>query len=652
MIALSNIRIQYGGRVVLDNVSTTIGPRDRIGLVGRNGAGKSTLMKVIAGHIRTFEGGLSLPTAARIGFLHQDMNIPKGKSVIEETMTAFEEVLELENRLASIQRELERRDDYESKGYMDLLNDFSDAEERFRHLGGATMHADAERILSGLGFKVKDFGRLTDEFSGGWQMRVELAKMLLQKPEYLLLDEPTNHLDIESIIWLEGFLKDYEGAVVVISHDRTFLDNVTKRTLEIELGRLSDYKAPYSLYLELRADRREKMESAYANQQQKIAQTERLIEKFRAKATKAKMAQSLIKQLDRMDRLELQEEDTSSMRLRFPPAPRCGDIAVQIEGLSKSYGDLQVLDHIDFQLDRGERVAFVGKNGEGKTTLAKIILGLEAAQGSLKLGHNVSIGYYAQNQSDALHGSLTVLQTIEQGAPPEMRPRLRNILGSFLFSGEDADKKVSVLSGGERARLALACLLLKPINLLVLDEPTNHLDMISKEVLKEAILQYDGALIVVSHDRDFLTDLCGRTVEFRNRKLHNYLGDIQYFLEKRNYDDLRAVSLGTQNNKATAAAAATQQQPSGNGAQKSAPRVLDAEEQKEFKRRQRIVQQSEKRIEELEKQIHDLEGLIADTTHFGSPAYQKNLAEYEQRKKDLDAEMARWEEAQSALDEL
>lgn len=340
---------------MLDQVTTTISPRERVGLVGRNGAGKSTLMKIIAGHIRAFEGSMSLPTNVTIGFLHQDMNIPKGKSVLEETMTAFAEVLTLENRIAEIQRELERREDYESTAYMDLLTEFSDAEERFRHLGGATMHADAERILSGLGFKVKDFGRLTDEFSGGWQMRVELAKMLLQRPDYLLLDEPTNHLDIESIIWLEGFLKDYEGSVIVISHDRTFLDNVTKRTLEIELGRLSDYKASYTQYLDLRADRREKMESAYANQQQKIAQTERLIEKFRAKASKAKMAQSLVKQLDRMDRVEIQDEDTSSMRLRFPPAPRCGDVAVLIDGVTKKYGDLMVLDEIDFQLDRGER---------------------------------------------------------------------------------------------------------------------------------------------------------------------------------------------------------------------------------------------------------------------------------------------------------
>lgn len=631
MIALANIKIQYGGRAVLDDITTTIGERDRVGLVGRNGAGKSTLMKVIAGYITTYSGTISRPSGATIGYLHQDMLMPKGKTVMQETLTAFEEVQALERRLADIHHQLEIRTDYESDSYMDLLTDLSESDERFRNLGGLTMQADAERILTGLGFKPKDFNRLTDEFSGGWQMRIELAKMLLRRPDYILLDEPTNHLDIESILWLEDWLRPYEGAVVVISHDRTFLDNVTKRTIEIELGRMYDYKAPYSKYVELREERREQMINAYNNQQQQIAQTERLIDKFRAKANKAKFAQSLIKQLDRMDRVELDDEDTSAMRIKFPPAPRAGDIVVEIKDLVKRYGEKTILNGIDFQLDRGERVSFVGKNGEGKTTLSKIIVGVENSQGGIvKLGHNVQIGYYAQNQADALQANMTVYDTIEKDAPWEMRTQLRNILGSFLFSGDDIEKKVAVLSGGERARLAMACLLLHPINLLILDEPTNHLDMVSKDVLKEAILRYDGALIVVSHDRDFLTGLTERTVEFNNQKVFNYSGDIQYFLEKRKFDDMRSVSLGKAEEKAKVAAAA-------------AVVSKESANPEEEKKRQKAIQQAEKRVDELEKEKKRIEAKMAETAFYASPDYQKTMDKYNQLKKDLNKAVEEWE---------
>ena len=631
MIALANIKIQYGGRAVLDDITTTIGERDRVGLVGRNGAGKSTLMKVIAGYITTYSGTISRPSGATIGYLHQDMLMPKGKTVMQETLTAFEEVQALEKRLAGIHHQLEIRTDYESDSYMDLLTDLSESDERFRNLGGLTMQADAERILTGLGFKPKDFNRLTDEFSGGWQMRIELAKMLLRRPDYILLDEPTNHLDIESILWLEDWLRPYEGAVVVISHDRTFLDNVTKRTIEIELGRMYDYKAAYSKYVELREERREQMINAYNNQQQQIAQTERLIDKFRAKANKAKFAQSLIKQLDRMDRVELDDEDTSAMRIKFPPAPRAGDIVVEIKDLVKRYGEKTILSGIDFQLDRGERVSFVGKNGEGKTTLSKIIVGVENSQGGIvKLGHNVQIGYYAQNQADALQANMTVYDTIEKDAPWEMRTQLRNILGSFLFSGDDIDKKVAVLSGGERARLAMACLLLHPINLLILDEPTNHLDMVSKDVLKEAIFRYDGALIVVSHDRDFLTGLTERTVEFNNQKVFNYSGDIQYFLEKRKFDDMRSVSLGKAEEKAKVAAAA-------------AVVSKESANPEEEKKRQKAIQQAEKRVDELEKDKKRIEAKMAETAFYASPDYQKTMDKYNQLKKDLNKAVEEWE---------
>jgi ATP-binding cassette subfamily F protein 3 len=644
MISLSNISVHYGGRTVLDGVNVSISPRERIGLVGKNGAGKSTLMKIIAGHNSNFSGTINKPVGSTIGYLHQDMLIPIGKTVIDETMTAFEEVNRLEGRLDEINHELSVRTDYESDAYHDILVELSDVTDRINRLGGGALQSDAEKILSGLGFKVSDFDKQTSTFSGGWKMRIELAKMLLQKPDYLLLDEPTNHLDIESIIWLEEFLENYEGAVVVISHDLTFLDNVTKRTVEIELGKIHDYKANYSNYLELRKERREKITNAFENQQNKIEQTEKLIEKFRAKANKASFAQSLIKQLDRMDKIEIEDEDTSQMRLVFPPAPRSGEVTVEVKNLSKFYGEKHILDKIDLQLIRGEKVAFVGKNGEGKSTLIKMLVGdTDTTSGEIKLGHNVLLGYYAQEQSDALDPNLTVLETIDRDAPFEMRPRLRSILGSFLFSGGDVDKKVLILSGGERARLALACLLLRPINLLVLDEPTNHLDIRSKNVLKEALIKYDGAMIVVSHDRDFLNGLTDTTIEFSNKKIHNHIGDINAFLEKRKVESLREVSLGNAALKPTTTAA-TPAIPS--VSPQMPAKSTNSGSNDERKKIEKEIQAQENKINKLEQDLKKAEQTLVD---FESPSYQQNLSKYNQVKTNLDSETAKWEELMERL---
>ncbi len=641
MITLSDIYIQYGNRILLDRVTLVIGDKDKMGLVGRNGAGKSTLLKIIASYQRPDEGTLSIPSDRTIGFLHQEMNIPQGKSVMEETLSAFEEVRKIELRLAEINKEMTVRTDYETDSYLKMLEDFSTLNDRFLFLGGDRMQAQAEMVLKGLGFAQGDFTRLTDEFSGGWKMRIELAKMLLAQPDYLLLDEPTNHLDIESIIWLEEFLQTYPGAVVVISHDKQFLDNVTLRTVEVELGKLFDYKAHYSKYVALREERREKLGSAYANQQKVIAQREKTINRFMAKATKTKLAQSMQKQLDKMERVEIDEADTKAMVLRFPPAPRSGTVVVDGQNISKKYGKLKVLEDISLKLDRGDRVAFVGQNGQGKTTLAKILIDeIPATGGEIKLGHNVSVGYYAQNQSEALKGDLTLLETLENSSPPEMRTRLRNVLGAFLFSGEDADKKVSVLSGGERARLALAALLLRPFNLLVLDEPTNHLDIISKDVLKQALMEYDGTLIVVSHDREFLADLTERTIEFRDHHLYNHLGDINFFLEKRQMANMREVELSKSNNTGLAEEAA---------AKNEQPKVeLSYEERKKLTR---ALSNAEKKVERLEEDIEKLETLMSDPNFYSQGDAEKKIALHQKKKEDLIVAMEEWEEAQMNMDE-
>ena len=635
MITASNIFVKYGDRVLLDRINLVIGQSDKVGLVGRNGAGKSTLLKIIAGTMSPDDGQIARPGGSTLGFLHQEMNLPKGKTVMEETLTAFEEAKRLEQRINEIHKEMDHRTDYESDGYHRLLEEFSEANDRFHLLGGVSMEAEAEKVLKGLGFKQNDFNRKTDEFSGGWQMRIELAKMLLQRPDFLLLDEPTNHLDIESIIWLERFLKDYNGSVIVISHDKQFLDNVTNRTVEVELGNVYDYKAAYSKYVALREERREKQLSAYQNQQRVIAQKEQTINRFMAKATKTSMAQSMQKQLNKIERIEVVEEDTSTMNIRFPPAPRSGQVVLEGKKLSKAYGKLLVLDGVDIKLDRGDRVAFVGQNGQGKTTLAKIIVNeLTLTSGELTLGHNVQIGYYAQNQSDSLHSNQTVLETMEMASPPEMRTRLRAILGAFMFSGEDADKKVSVLSGGERARLALACLLLRPFNLLVLDEPTNHLDMLSKDVLKQAILEYDGTLIIVSHDREFLSNLTTRTIEFRDRQLHDHLGDVNFFLEKRELDNMRDVELS---------------KPASNGGPKAAPKKELSHEER--KRLLRAVSNAEKKVERLEAEIAAIEKKMAAPDFYESPDAVKISQSYNDKQAELEKAMEEWAEAQETMEE-
>jgi len=632
MINLSNIYVQYGDRILLNKINLVIGEKDKIGLVGRNGAGKSTLLKIIAGELSPHEGSIARPSASTLGYLHQDMEIPLGKTVLEETLTAFEEVRDLEERLHKINEEMSHRTDYETDSYYKLLEDFSYVNDRFHYLGGDSMQADAERVLKGLGFKPSDMSRLTDEFSGGWKMRVELAKMLLKRPDYLLLDEPTNHLDIESIIWLENFLVGNPGALILISHDREFLNKVTTRTVEVELGTLQDYKASYSDYVLLREDRRDKLKSAFENQQRVIADKERTITRFMAKSSKTKMAQSMQKQLNKLDRIELDETDVSVMNIRFPTAPRSGQVALDVVNLSKSYGSLNILDGIHFRMDRGERISFVGQNGQGKTTLAKIVVNeLTLSAGDLILGHNVKIGYYAQNQAETMSGTKTVLETMEDASPPEMRTKIRSILGAFLFSGSDAEKRVSVLSGGERARLALACLLLNPFNLLVLDEPTNHLDMLSKDVLKKALLEYDGTLIVVSHDREFLQGLTEKTLEFRDKKLFEYLGDVNFFLEKRDLQNMREVE------KINVPTIEKVQMP------------LVSNEEK--RRLQKNMQQSERKIQDFEKDIAKMENEMAVPGYFERPDIKKLTEKYDLIKKQLENAMLLWENAVLEMEE-
>lgn len=636
MISLSNIYVQYGNRILLDSVNFVAKPGERIGLVGRNGAGKSTLLKIIAGEMQPHEGNVVTPSQFTVGYLHQDMFLPKGQTVIAETMSAFKEVLEVEAQLHHVQEELAVREDYESDAYAKLIEDLGELTERLHHLGSATTRADAERVLHGLGFEPRDMERLTDEFSGGWQMRIELAKIILRQPDLILLDEPTNHLDIESILWLEDWLNRYPGMAIIISHDRRFLDNVTNRTAEVMLGKIHDYKAAYSKYVELSQERREQMQAAYENQQRVIADRERTITRFMAKASKTKMAQSMQKQLDKMDRIEIDETDTSVMNLRFPDAPRSGEVVAQAENVSKSYGSLKVINNADFQLLRGERVAFVGQNGQGKTTLAKILIGHEqATSGKTSLGHNVSIGYYAQNQAENLDPKITLLQTMEKHSPEEMRTKLRAILGAFLFSGEDVDKKVSALSGGERARLALACMLLRPFNLLLLDEPTNHLDMISKDMLKQALMDYNGTLLVVSHDREFLADLTQRTIEFRDHRLIEHLGDVNYFLERRKLDNMRAVEMRS----ASTGHAANDERGKGGSA-------LSADDKKQI---QRTVQRTEKRISELEAEIITIEGQMATSDFYEKPESQKVMQQYASLKSELDTVYREWENALESL---
>jgi ATP-binding cassette subfamily F protein 3 len=570
MVSVNNVSVLFGSFVLLDEVSFLITRQERIGLTGRNGAGKSTLMKIIAGMQDPTSGSVERPRELTVGYLEQQMTVSDTTTVMEETLTAFAEIRALEQEIADVTGEIAERTDYESESYHNLCDRLHSAGERHQLLGGNDYTALARQTLAGLGFGPEEFNRPTRELSGGWRMRVELAKILLRKPDLILLDEPTNHLDIESIIWLEGFLETYPGAVILVSHDRTFLDNVTRRTVEISLGKIYDYRVPYTQYTVLRRERREQQTAAYRNQKKMIEDTEKFIERFRYKPTKAVQVQSKIKQLKKLDRIEIEDEDTSAMNIRFSPAPRSGTVVVEADETSKRYGDHLVLDRISLKIERGEKVAFVGRNGEGKTTLARMILGQIDHEGTVKRGHNVSIGYFAQNQDELLNDELTVFDTVDRIARGDIRTRLRDILGAFLFHGDDIDKKVKVLSGGERSRLAIVQLLLEPYNLLLLDEPTNHLDIRSKEILKQALIKFDGTLIVVSHDRDFLDGLVNKVYEFRNRKIRTHLGGIAEFLRSRKIESLRELEMryapgGKKSRAATGAAGR------GAGAQGSKP---------------------------------------------------------------------------------
>ena len=546
MISLDNLTVSYGGWTLFDNISFLINPKDRIGLVGRNGAGKTTLLRIITGEQKPTSGSVTLNGDCTIGYLPQTMRVADTTTLVEETAKAFEEVVRLEAEIEHLTREIAERTDYESDGYAQLLHRLNDAQDHYHILGGETRDADIEKTLLGLGFKREDFGRPTSEFSGGWCMRIELAKLLLRRPSIFLLDEPTNHLDIESIQWLEDYLKNYSGAVLLISHDRAFLDNVTNRTVELSLGKATDYKVSYSKYVVLRAERRAQQMAAYENQQRMIEKTEEFIEKFRYKPTKSNQVQSRIKQLERLERLEVEEEDLATLNIKFPPAPRSGQIVAEINEAGMSFGAKHVFSGANFIIGKGDKIALVGRNGEGKTTLARMLVGqLTPTEGSVRLGANVNIGYYAQNQDDLMDGEFTVYDTLDRVAVGDIRTRLRDILGAFLFRGEDIDKKVKVLSGGERARLAMARMMLEPRNLLVLDEPTNHMDMRSKDILKNAIMKYDGTVVIVSHDREFLDGMVQKVYEFRDGGVKEYLGGIYYFLEKRKLESLRRSNAGT-----------------------------------------------------------------------------------------------------------
>ena len=545
MLNIHKASIFFQGEPLFSDITFRLGNGNRIGLIGKNGAGKSTLLKVISGEIEASSGQIAKEKDVNIGFLKQDLDFEFGRTVLEESYLAFSEIIAIEKQLSFINTQLAERTDYESADYSQLIVDLNDLQHQYEIIGGYSYQGTTEKILQGLGFLREDFNKLTDTFSGGWRMRIELAKLLLQNNDILLLDEPTNHLDIEAIIWLENFLKNYAGAIVIVSHDKMFLDNITNRTIEISLGKIYDYPKPYTQFLVLRNEIKTQQLASQKNQAKQIAQTEKLIEKFRAKASKATMAQSLIKKLEKVDRIEVDKDDNSVMKLSFPISVTPGKVVVEATNISKNYEDLSVLKNISLSVDRDSKIAFVGQNGQGKSTLAKIIVGDIKSEGLVKLGHNVQIGYFAQNQAEYLDGSKTVLDTMIDAANEKNRSKVRDILGSFLFKGDDADKFVRVLSGGERNRLALAKLLLQPLNVLIMDEPTNHLDILSKNVLKVALSKFEGTLLLVSHDRDFLQGLVNKVYEFRDKKLKEYLGDIDYYLEEKKVENLREVELKT-----------------------------------------------------------------------------------------------------------
>ena len=635
MLNIHNLSISFQGEFLFEEITYRLGAGDRIGLVGKNGAGKSTMLKILAGDLEPDTGQIAKEKDLSIGFLRQDIDFVEGRTVLEEAYEAFEEIKKLESQLAEINEQLATRTDYESEAYNQLMIDLNDVQHQYEILGGYNYQGETERILQGLGFNRKDFDKQTDTFSGGWRMRIELAKLLLQSNDVLLLDEPTNHLDIESIIWLESFLKGFPGSVMIVSHDKMFLDNVTNRTIEISLGKIYDYNKAYSKYLVLREERREQQLAAQKNQQKEIEQTEKLIDKFRAKASKASMAQSLIKKLDKVDRIEVDEDDNAVMTLNFPISINPGKVVIEAEDVSKSYGDKKVLNNVDLMVERNTKTAFVGQNGQGKSTLAKIIVGELEHEGNLKLGHNVQIAYFAQNQAEYLDGNKTIHETMVDAANEKNRTKVRDILGAFLFRGDDVDKYVKVLSGGERNRLALAKMLLQPFNVLVMDEPTNHLDIQSKNVLKEALANFEGTLILVSHDRDFLQGLTKTVYEFKDHQIKEFLGDIDYYLKERSIEDLREAEKKTvkKEQKATEETSAKK----------------SYKDQKKLKSLNNKLSNVESSINKLERNIKEIDVELATN-------YDKTVADptffdnYQAKKDELSRLMKDWENIQLELE--
>ena len=637
MLNIHNLSVSFQGTYLFEKITFQLSGGTRVGLVGKNGAGKSTLLKIISGEQEYDQGAIAMDKDVSIGFLKQDIDFTKGRTVLQESYEAFIEIKKLEGQLEEINTQLATREDYESASYNQLMIDLNDVQHQYEIQGGYNYQGETERILQGLGFQREDFNKVTETFSGGWRMRIELAKLLLQNNDILLLDEPTNHLDIESILWLEEFLKNYAGAVVVVSHDKMFLDNVTNRTIEISLGKIYDYNKPYTKYLVQRQELREQQLASQKNQQKQIEQTEKLIEKFRAKASKATMAQSLIKKLDKIDRIEVDEDDNSVMSLTFPVSVIPGKVVIEAENISKSYGDTQVLSGIDLRVERDTKIAFVGQNGQGKSTLAKIIVDEIKYSGAMNLGHNVQIGYFAQNQADYLDGTKTVEDTMLDAADERTRPLVRNILGSFLFRGDEAEKYVRVLSGGERNRLALAKLLLQPFNVLVMDEPTNHLDIKSKNVLKDALMKFEGTLLLVSHDRDFLQGLTDKVYEFKDHKIKEYLGDIEYFLEQRDLQNLREAEKRT-------VVANTQTSKASSGKQS----YKDQKKQKSLTNR---LSKIEANINKLEREIKEIDLELA--LNYEATIAQPNFFDsYQGKKKELEEAMKQWELVSEQLESL
>ena len=645
MISVDNLTVSFGGWDLFREVSFLINAKDRIGLVGKNGAGKSTMLKVLIGEQPPSSGTVSRNGDCTVGYLPQQMKVADTTTLFAETESAFSEVIGLEREIEQLNREIAERTDYESEGYEKLLHRLNDATDRFHILGGMNREEEVEKTLLGLGFQRSDFGRATSEFSGGWRMRIELAKLLLRRPSVFLLDEPTNHLDIESIGWLENYLKEYNGAVVLISHDPAILDKGTNRNKEKSLGKVYDYRVPYSRYVELRRERREQQMAAYVNQQKMIEQTEDFIERFRYKPTKSNQVQSRIKQLEKIERIEVDEEDLSRLNIKFPPAPRSGQIVVEAKDAGKSFGEKHVFSGATFTIERGQKIALVGRNGEGKTTFARMAIGqLEPTEGSVRIGHNVRIGYYAQNQDDLMNGDFTVFDTLDRVAVGDIRTRLRDILGAFLFRGEDIDKKVRVLSGGERARLAMARLMLEPYNLLVLDEPTNHMDMRSKDILKDAVRKYDGTVIVISHDREFLDGLVERVYEFRDGRVKEHLGGIYDFLRDRQIESMREI-------EQKAPVVTAEQKPKGPSGKAQYEQKREAE--KQLRKAERDVEKAEQEIMALEKEIAEKDRQLADPAAHGIDLADGSFyAHYNELKDKLNKLTYRWEELSITLENL